>query len=471
MHSLKLFLNYNLRYLIMEKQAVTLPVINFHAAGIDVGSRSHVVAVDQNKENVRSFGVYTQDHQELILHLRQYGITTVAMESTGSYWQTLFNALQEAGLEVLLVGGSQTKNVQGRKTDVIDCLWIQKLHSLGLLSGSFLLSDILQEFRTYYYHRQHLIEQLATYTHKMQKSLRLMNIRLDVAIRDITGKSGMAIVEAILSGNRNPQYLASLVDVRMKKSQEEIAQSLHGSWRQELLFELQAALDFYKQYQKALLECDKVIEQALRRNAPAEPVSKPVEQALKATKKKSSKHTPAFDVADLAFQYLKTDLFAISGISHSTVLCLLTTLGKDIHKFASAKSFASWLRLVPNNKISGGRIISHRTPSGKSYVAAALRQAANSIGNQPNHELAPFFKRIAYKKGRVAAITATARKLAVIIWHMITKAEPYKKNQIKENNQKSRAAGLRQVQKRINALNLSQEELDRLFLKPSLSVS
>lgn len=191
----------------MGKQTATLPVINSQAAGIDIGSREHWVAIDQNKENVRSFGVYTQDHQLLIDHLRQHGITTIAMESTGSYWQTLFNALQQAGFDVLLVGGSQTKNVKGRKTDVIDCLWIQKLHSLGLLSGSFLLSDTLQEFRTYYYHRQHLIEQLATYTHKMQKALRLMNVRLDVAIRDITGKSGLAIMEAILAGNHDPYYL------------------------------------------------------------------------------------------------------------------------------------------------------------------------------------------------------------------------------------------------------------------------
>ena len=199
----------------MEKQTAALPVVNTHAAGIDIGSREHWVAVDQNKENVRSFGIYTQDHQQLIDHLREHGITSVAMESTGIYWQTLFNALQKAGFTVLLVGGSQTKNVQGRKTDLIDCLWIQKLHSLGLLSGSFLLSDTLQELRTYYYHRQHLIEQLATYTHKMQKALRLMNIRLDVAIRDITSKSGMAIIEAILGGQRDPQELASLDNKRL----------------------------------------------------------------------------------------------------------------------------------------------------------------------------------------------------------------------------------------------------------------
>ncbi len=154
---------------------------------------------------------------------------------------------------------------RGRKTDVIDCLWIQKLHSLGLLSGSFLLSDTLQELRTYYYHRQHLVEQLATYTHKMQKALRLMNLRLDVAIRDITSKSGLTIIDAILAGQRDPYELASLVDIRVKRSKEEIAQSLHGNWRQEYLFELKANLNYYRQYQQALLDCDQVIEQAQRR--------------------------------------------------------------------------------------------------------------------------------------------------------------------------------------------------------------
>lgn len=454
----------------MGKNALTLQVIHPHAAGIDVGSRTHVVAVDQHKENVRSFGVYTQDHEQLILYLRQHDITSVAMESTGSYWQTLFNALQKAGFEVLLVSGSQTKNIQGRKTDVIDCMWIQKLHALGLLSGSFLLSDVVQEHRTYYYHRQHLIEQISTYTHKMQKSLRLMNIRLDVAIRDITGKSGLAIIEAILSGSRDPQYLASLVDCRMKKSKQEIADSLHGWWRNELLFELKAALDFYKLYQKALQDCDQVIEEALLKYVPIDSISKEEENALKENKKKSNKHTPEFNVAKIGWQYFKTDLFAISGISYNTVLCLLTTMGKDIHKFPSAKSFASWLRLVPNNKISGGKVISHRTASGKSYLASALRQAANSIGNQKDHELTPFFRRIAYKKGRIAAITATARKLAVIIWNMITKAEPYKRIQVTESNQKTKAAGLRQVQRRIDALNLSQDELIRLFSKASPSM-
>ncbi|MCC9139037.1 transposase [Pontibacter silvestris] len=253
----------------------------------------------------------------------------------------------------------------------------------------------------------------------------------------------------------------------MKKTQQQIAEALHGSWREELLFELKSCLHFYRLYEAALQECDQVIESSLVKHAPQTPVSELEEKALKQSKKKSSKNTPGFNVSRIAYQYFKTDLLAISGISYGTVLCLLATMGKDLHRFPTAKSFASWLRLVPNNKVSGGRIISSRTPSGKSYLAMALRQAANSIGNQKDHELTPFFKRIAFKKGRIAAITATARKLAVIIWNMVTKAEPYRKNEIKENNEKSRRIGLRQVEKRIQALKLNQSELEKLFSKAS----
>jgi len=451
----------------MKKQELSLQVINEHAAGIDIGSRFHMVAIDQLKENVRQFGVYTKDHEQLIDYLHNAGVTSIAMESTGNYWQTLFSVLQQAGFEVLLVSGSQTKNVKGRKTDVIDCMWIQKLHSLGLLSGSFLLSNAIQELRTYYHHRLHLIEQSSMYVQKMQKSLRLMNIRLDIVIRDVVGKSGLNIVEAILAGNRDPKHLSTLVDIRVKKSQQEIADALQGSWQEELLFELRTSLDFYKVYEKALLECDKQIENKLVSYIPQNTLDPQEEKMLKESSKKSRKHAPALNVSRLAYQYFHTDLFAISGISHTTVLCLMTNMGHDLHKFSSAKSFASWLRLVPNNKISGGHIISNKTPSGKNLIATALRQAANSIGNQKDHELTPFFKRIAFRKGRIAAITATARKLAVIVWNMITKVEPYKKS-MAVNSDKNKSTQLKNIEKRIGLLQLTQDELKRLFSRTLL---
>ena len=454
-----------------NEKTAKLQIANLNAAGIDVRAKSYMVAIDQEKLNVREFGVYTKDHERLIHHLKCHGIKTVAMESTGSYWQTLFASLQAAGLDVLLVNGSQTKNVKGRKTDVIDCMWIQKLHALGLLSGSFLLSNVLQELRTYYFHRQHLIEQTVMYANKMEKSLRLMNIRLDIVLRDVTGKSGLNIIEAILSGDRDPKKLASLADVRVKKSQEEIANALQGSWRQELLFELQASLQFYKLYEVALIECDNLIEMKLTEYVPKENVFTGNDIQGKVNYKKTRKHSPAFNVSKISYDYFGTDLFSIPGVSHTTVLCLLTNIGNDIHKFPTGKSFASWLRLIPNNKISGGRIISSRSPSGKNYLAIALRQAANSIGNQKEHPLTPFFKRIAFRKGRISAITATARKLAVIIWNMLTKVQPYNKENKQTNNERHKHLQLRNIERRIGSLQLNQDELKKLFTRTSLLVT
>lgn len=452
---------------------MTLQLIHSNCAGIDVGSRSHFVAIDQQSANVKEFGIYTKDHMLMIEYLRNAGVTTIAMESTGTYWQTLFNALQAAGFEVLLVNGTQTKNVKGKKTDVLDCIWIQKLHSLGLLSGSFLLSDYLQQLRTYYSHRQYLIEQTSKYTNKLQKALRIMNIRLDVVLNDIAGQSGMAIIDAILAGERDPHQLAELVSYRVRKSKQEIAQSLHGQWRPDMLFELQSCLSLYRIYEKAILECDRQIETALLANIPTandQTTQTPISTG-KGSAKQQKKRSPSFNVQHIAFSYFKTDLYEIPGVSHTTVLCLLTNMGTDLSKFASAKQFASWLRLVPDNKISGGKIISRKTPTGKNQIAHSLRQAANSIGNQKSHPLTPFFKRIAYRKGRIAAITATARKLAIIIWNMINKQESYQHYDYEQINKSNKNRQLKNLQHRLHKSNLNAKELERLFQTTSFSAT
>jgi len=452
----------------MKETELSLKIVHPYAAGIDIGSKTHWVAVDQNAANVREFGVYTRDHLRLIEHLKSHQITTVAMESTGSYWQTLFHALQKAGFEVILVQGSQTKNVKGKKTDVLDCMWIQKLHTLGLLSSSFLLSDYLQTLRTYYAHREHLLEQTAMYINKMQKSLRLMNIRLDVAIRDLTGKSGRAIVDAILAGHRNPDYLASLAHFRVKKTPQEIAAALHGNWRDDLLFELRSCLKFYDAYKKEILICDQQIQTILLSFFPATDAPVPeIKVPDNSPRKQVNRNSPSFNVRQLAFTHLKTDLFQIPGVSHSTVLCLLCNMGNDIKRFSSAKRFASWLRLVPNNKLSGGKIISSKTPKGKNAIALALRQAANAIGNQKEHPLAAFFKRIAYRKGRNAAITATARKLAVIIWNMVTKNQSYRHPNPELLMERRKNAQIKNIKMRLFRLNLTDTEITALFEKIS----
>jgi transposase len=448
----------------MKENELSMKIIHPNAAGIDIGSKTHWVAVDQVPGNVREFGVYTRDHQRLIDHLKSHQISTVAMESTGSYWQTLFHALQKAGFEVILVQGSQTRNVQGKKTDILDCMWIQKLHTLGLLNSSFLLSDYLQTLRTYHAHREYLVEQSAKYINKMQKALRLMNIRLDVAIRDLTGKSGRTILEAILAGHRDPNYLASLAHFRVKKTPQEIAAALHGNWRDDLLFELRSCLTFYDAYKKEILVCDRQIQSLLFDSSPKEELlameNKVPENPVR---KQLNRNSPSFNVRQLAFAHLKTDLFQIPGVSHSTVLCLLCNMGNDIKRFSSAKRFASWLRLVPNNKMSGGRLISSKTPKGKNTIALAFRQAANSIGNQKEHPLTPFFKRIAYRKGRNAAITATARKLAVIIWNMIVKNQSYLQPNTDFLIAKRKNEQIKNIKMRLSRLNLTHSEMTELI--------
>lgn len=240
-----------------------MPIVNTKSAGIDIGGKSHFVAIGQNQEDVKEFGVYTDDLHDLAKWLIAHEITSVAMESTGSYWQELFVILQDYKLEVILTNGRFAKNVKGKKTDIQDCQWLQKLHSIGLLQGSFLPDNDVETLRIYTRHRKTLIENSADYIKRMQQALRLMNIRLDNVIRDVTGKSGMAIIEAILQGERNPEFLASLADYRVKKSKQEIAKALTGNWRAEYIFELKQSYEIYKILHSKISETDKEIEKLL----------------------------------------------------------------------------------------------------------------------------------------------------------------------------------------------------------------
>ena len=438
----------------MEKK-LKMEIIHQNAAGIDIGSKSHFVSIGQQKEDVREFGVYTKDHKEMIEWLTGAQVATIAMESTGSYWQTLFSALQTAGFEVLLVNGRDIKNVKGKKTDVMDCMWIQQLHSLGLLRGSFLPDEHTRQLQTYYNHRQFLIAQSARYTQKIQKTLRLMNIRLDVAIKDITGKTGRMIIEAILDGERIPAKLAELADIRVKKSKIEIASSLEGEWKDDLMFVLEEYYSIYSSYREKIKKVEITIESLLNQISECDKNLNPLPKLKK--RKKAQKNDPTFNMRPIAWKLLGVDLYQIEGVSHGTVLCILSKLGDGINKFPSAKHFVSWLRLAPNNKISGGKLISSRTPKGKNQLSQILRQAANSIGNTKEHPLKDFFNRIAYRKGRGAAITATARKLATIIYHMLTKKEDFSPDYHDQAEFKRRKK-IFLISKQLTKLKLSKEE-------------
>jgi transposase len=450
------------------KKEEKLPIIHAHAAGIDVGSRLHYLAIGQGKDHVRSFGVYTQDHQEMIRYLKENGITTIAMESTGNYWQTLFAALEKAGFEVILVCGSQTKNVKGRKTDVQDCQWIQWLHSVGMLSHSFIPSEWVFNLRIYSRQRLKYIHHQTAIINQIQKALRAMNLRLEVALNDVTGKSGRDIIEAILKGERNPVALANLADYRVKKSREEIALSLEGNWEAAHLFVLRQHYNEYVQNLERIKECEKAIEELMSQHLATneiDPQSAPVHK--KALKK--NKQTPCFDLQKHSFQYFGgVDLFAIEGVNQNTVLTLMAEVGKDIHKFHSSKAFANWLHLCPNQKITGGKVISNRVKRGSNPLSQALKSAANAIGNLKNNShLIRFFRKIAFKNGRKEAITATAHKLAVIIHQMLTKYQPYQPYSKPENDHQARERKLKEINKFINQFKISPEEVAFLSLTNS----
>ena len=405
-----------------------MQVVNPQAAGVDVGSRSHWVAVGQSEKDVREYGVFNQDLFALADWLKEKDVKTVAMESTGTYWQNLYAVLISKGLHVVLCNGKFTKNIKGKKTDIKDCQWIQKLHTLGLLTSSFLPDGKTEELRTYCRQRANLLHLAASTSKKMQKNLRLLNLRLDVVVKDICGLTGLLIIRAICDGETDPEKLASFRHGNCRKSEEEIAKALQTNGRKDYLFALQQELDTYDHLQNKIDECDKEIDKMLNEIIQSDDNKR--QHFIDAKPhKRVNKNTPKdIDLNLKSYQMFEgTDLLAIEGMSYSTVLALMSEVGLEgIRKFKTAKHFASWLRLAPNNKVSGGKVLSSKVPKGSNRLKIALRNAANAIGNlKDSTPLRDFFHRISFRKGRVSAISATARKLAVIIWNMVVKGVPY----------------------------------------------
>lgn len=404
-----------------------LDIINPNCSGIDVGSKSHFVAVGQALEDVKEFGVYADDLTAICLHLKEYGITSVAMESTGNYWQNLYVELEKHGMEVTLCNGKFTKHAKGKKTDVKDCRWIQKLHALGLLTGSFLPDETTEQLRTYCRQRTNWIDLAAEASHKMQKYLRLLNFRLDVVVKDICGLTGLAIIADICKGNLDPEKLSLHRHGNCRKSQEEIAKALRGNNRTDFLFGLKQEYESYLFFQKKIEACDVQINSFLKMQINTHPDKKKLQTDNKNHKRVNKNSIKGIDLNQASYQYFNgVDLMKIEGLSHSTILTIMSEVGPEgFIKFESSKQFTSWLRLAPNNKISGGKILSNKIPKGSNRLKIALRHAANAIGNLKDTHLSDFFRRVAYRKGRATAVSATARKLAVILWNMITKGIAY----------------------------------------------
>lgn len=437
-------------------QFVSMPVVNANAAGIDMGSKSHFVCVAQ--DNVHEFGVFTSDLHLIAKHLKDNKIKTVALESTGFYWRPLYLLLQDYGFEVVLVNARHIKNVKGHKTDVVDSKWIQLLHSIGLLSNSFQPEASTYELRVLTRHRKALIEDASRFISKMNKILVLMNIQLHAVLRDITGESGLKVIRAILEGVRDPEELSQLVNLRVKASRDNIKKALVGEFRLEYLFELRHCLELYLFYWNKIEETDKQIEEILKRKVSQKQSSINTYKAPK--NKQYQKNNPSFNMGKYSFELSGgVELMNINGVGPNAVLTLISETGLDLKsKFKTAKHFASWLGFAPNVKITGGKVISSRTPKRTNPLAKAIRDAANAAGNSQSR-LGDFFRKLAYRKGRSAAITATARKISTIIYNMLLKGEQYNYNYTAEEEKYTKQKRIKGIVKTIAKYQISSQEL------------
>ena len=404
---------------------VVMPVMRADAAGIDIGATEIFVAVppDRAVENVRSFPTFTQDLYALAEWLTQCGVKTVAMESTGVYWIPLFQILEERGFEVYLVNARHVKNVPGRRTDVSDCQWLQFLHSVGLLRASYRPEPEVCAVRSLLRHRESLVQMAATHVNHMQKALDQMNLQLHHVISDITGQTGLAIVDAILGGERNPQVLAELRHERIKASAEVIAKSLVGDYRPEHLFTLQQSLMAYRSYQQLIADCDREIRRALETFHPPDPTQASANDSAAAsppTKKLSGDGVLRSELQ----RAFGVDLTQIPGIRTGIAQTLFGEIGPDFSKFRSASAFASWMGLCPDNEISGGKVLWVGTRKVNCRAATALRMAAQSLHHSQS-ALGDFYRRMRAKLGAPKAITAAAHKLARIIFHLVTTRQEF----------------------------------------------
>lgn len=399
-----------------------LSPMNPNAAGIDVGAQGHFVAVppDRDERAVREFGAFTSDLYQLAEWLKRCGIESVAMESTGVYWIPLFQVLEERGFEVVLVDPHRLKTVPGRKTDVIDCQWLQRLHTYGLLAGAFRPAEDIRQLRSYLRQRSMLVQYASRHIQHMQKAMTQMNIKLQHVVSDITGKTGMDIIQAIIAGERRPEELAKFRDYRCKASEATIVKSLRGHWREEHLFELTQAVELYTTYHAKIADCDKRIEALLNTFGDRSDGELP----NKSKPKRQQHNAPAFDVHGSMYRVTGVDLTTIDGIDGYTALKLISEIGLDMMRWPSVKHFTSWLALCPGSRVTGGKVKSSRTKPSANRAAAALRLAANSL-HRSDSALGAFLRRKKAQLGAPAAITATAHKLARLVYSMLKNGTEY----------------------------------------------
>jgi len=399
--------------------------INLNAAGLDIGAAEiwACVPADRDEQPVRRFETFTVDLHALANWLQACGVETVAMESTGVYWIPIYEILEERGFEVYLVNARHLKNVPGKKTDVLDCQWIQKLHTYGLLQASFRPDEQMCALRSYLRHRDNLIRYRSAHIQQMHKALEQMNLKLTNVISDITGQTGLQIIRAIVSGQHDPLTLAQYRDHRCHSSVDDIAKSLEGHYKPEHLFALQQAVQSYDFYTEQIKACDREIEQKYQTFKPQVDLQAQPLPPAKRRPPRQAAH-PDYDLRTCLYQTCGVDLTQIDGLEVLTVQTIISEIGLDMSKWKTVKHFTSWLGLAPHNDISGGKVLKRKTKKTKNRANTALRLAAQSAGRSQS-ALGGFYRRIRAKHGAPKAITATAHKIARIVYHMLKYRDAY----------------------------------------------
>lgn len=435
-------------------KGLRLEVVNSNAAGIDISPKEMQVCVpvDRDENSNRKFGVYTEDLNNIVEWLKSCHIDTVAMESTGVYWLPIFRVLKDSGFDVILVNASDVKNYSGRKTDASDAEWLMMLHSYGLLKPCFQPENIARTMRSLIRHRDNLIHSATREVLHLQKAMEQMNLKLDNVFSDILGKSGQAIIKAILDGERDPKKLSALADSRCKTSKEEIEKSLQATWDEEHLFEMKQSDSLYQTYQQLIMECDTKINEIATRYAAM--VDAPKVQLLRSEKRNAKKNLIGFDVEKAAYELWGVNVMRIPGMSRGSLMRLLGELGADFtDKFPTVKHFVSWANLVPNNKISGGALLSSKVPKKKNPVGIVFRQAANTL-KAAKCPLGDYFRHMRAKGGYLQAMVATGKKLATIFYTMIQCKIEYDEDVYRKHRKTELQNKVLYLQKRLQRMEL-----------------
>ncbi len=429
-------------------------LINLNAAGIDVSAKEHYVAVpeDRDTESIRCFKSFTRDLHLMAEWLLKCKIKTIAMESTGVYWYHLYTVLLDYGFEVSLVNAYHVKNVPGRKSDISDARWLQRLHSFGLLSPCFQPDNLTRELRNSTRQRKSIIEDMSIQTQRMQKALELMNIKLNNVIRDINGKTGHNIVSAILAGETNAEVLASYADYRIKATKEELIKSLEGNWRKEQLFNLKQAYDHINFLQQQLKECDKQTEQILDQFSRLTKDVKPLPKGVK------GKNSPGFNAKQYLYDIIGVDVTKIYGLQETNALTIFSETGCNLaEKFPTEKQFLSWLNVVPDNKITGAKVISSKVRKKKNKAGQAFRDSANTLW-RANNPWGDYLRIKKAKSGSRQAVVATAKKIASVYYKMVVEKVDFDDAKIKKNRNDYFSKKLNYLQKMMEKTQLQLAE-------------